>query len=95
MEAEDEDATATTTSATTTNMTSNSTHVCHEFADCEPCLNSRVGCVWTSDTYELSCVIADAGCCTSGVFDNMTGPENCAVEETGDEVSFEGLVEAE
>jgi hypothetical protein len=54
-----------------------------------------VGCVWTAETCEPSYVIAGAGCDTIGVFDNMTGPEICAVAKTGDEVSFESFVEAE
>jgi hypothetical protein len=81
--------------AMATNMTSNNTHICNEFAECEPCLYGRMSCVWTAYTCEPSCVVADAGCyMVGGVFENMTGPEVCAVAEGGDEVSFEGLVES-
>jgi hypothetical protein len=80
--------------STTTNITSNDTLACHVFGECELCLNMQ--CVWTAEACEKSCEIADAGCyMMGGGFGNKSGPEICAAAETTDEVTFEGLVEAE
>jgi len=53
---------------------------CNGFADCEPCLNSRMDCAWIANSCQLNCdMIADAACYHPANFPNMTGPEICAI----------------